>query len=135
MCTYPGLRTFSFLGVEGLVAYTNKPLSLPLSLPVYLSASFCVYICLSVCLLRDRLVRLVVKISASREDNLEFESTLRRDFPSSSHTSGLKTGTPVATLSDTWRYMVNLGLVGPVSVYRDWVRWKFYLSVAAHKLV
>ena len=45
-------------------------------------------------------------------------------FSGSSHTSDLKIGTPVATLPGAWRYRVRVGLVGPVSVYCDWVRWK-----------
>ena len=34
----------------------------------------------------------------------------------------LKFGTPVATLPGASRYRVALGLVGPLSVYCDWVR-------------
>ena len=45
-------------------------------------------------------------------------------FSGSSHTSDLNIGTPVATLPGAWRYRSALGLVGPVSVYCDWVRWK-----------
>ena len=55
-------------------------------------------------------------------------------FSGLSHTSNLTIGTPVATLPGAWRYRVStgtgrpgvsiLGLVGPVSVYCDWVRWK-----------
>ena len=40
----------------------------------------------------------------------------------SSHTSDLKIGTPVATLPGVIGSV--LGLVGPVSVYCDRVRWK-----------
>ena len=57
----------------------------------------------------DRLVGLVVKASASRAEDPVLESHLRRDFSGSSHTSGLKIGTPVVTLS-------ALGLVSLVSV-------------------
>ena len=39
------------------------------------------------------LVGLVVKASASRAEDPEFESRLRRDFSSSNHTSNLKIGT------------------------------------------
>ena len=46
----------------------------------------------------DRLVGLVVKVSASRATGLGFDSRLRRDFSGSSHTGDLKIGTPVATL-------------------------------------
>ena len=35
-----------------------------------------------------------------------------------------KISTSVATPQGTWRYRVRLGLVGPVSVYCDWVKWK-----------
>ena len=34
-------------------------------------------------------------------------------FSGSSHTSDLKTGTPVATLPDAWRYRVSAGTGGP----------------------
>ena len=46
----------------------------------------------------DRLVGLVVKASASRSEDLGFDSCLR-DFSGWSHTSDLKIGTPVATLA------------------------------------
>ena len=42
-------------------------------------------------------------------------------FSASSHTSDFKIGTPVPTLPGAWSV---LGLVGPVSVYCDRVRWK-----------
>ena len=58
----------------------------------------------------NRLVGLVVKASASRAEDPGFESRLRRDFFSgSSHTSDLKSGTPVATLPGAWRYKVGAG--------------------------
>ena len=61
-----------------------------------------------------RLVGLVVKASASREEDPEFQSRLRRGFFSgSSHTSDLKTGAPVATLPGTWRYRVSAGTAWP----------------------
>ena len=44
-----------------------------------------------------------------------------RIFPGSSYTSDLKIGTQVVTLPGAWHYRVMLGLVGPVSVYCDWV--------------
>ena len=63
-----------------------------------------------------RLVGLVVKASFLGAE--EFDSRLRHeDFSGSSHTSDLRTGTPVATLPDA-------GLVDPVSVYCDLVRSK-----------
>ena len=70
----------------------------------------------------DRLVGLVVNASASRAADPGFESRLRRDFSGSSHTSDLKIGPPVATLPGARRYRVRVVPVGPVSVYRDWVR-------------
>ena len=69
-----------------------------------------------------RLVGLVVKASASGAKDPGFKSLLRRDFSGSSRASDFKIGTPVATLPGAWRY--RLGLVGPVSVHCDWVRWK-----------
>ena len=57
----------------------------------------------------DRLVGLVVKASASRAEDPEFESRLRRDFSGSSHTSDLKIGTSVATLPGAWRCRVSAG--------------------------
>ena len=45
-------------------------------------------------------------------------------FPGRVSTSDLNIGTPVAALPGAWRYRVGLGLVGPVSVYCDWVRQK-----------
>ena len=71
----------------------------------------------------DRLVGPVVKASASRAEDPEFESRLRRDF------SGVK----AYQLALRWLPCQApgvigsvLGLVGPVSVYRDWVRWKVW---------
>ena len=58
----------------------------------------------------DRLVGPVVKASASRSG---FESRLRRDFSGSSHTSDVKTGTPVATLPGAWRHRVSAGTGWP----------------------
>ena len=54
-----------------------------------------------------------------------FEFHLRLEFSGSSHSSNLNIGTSVATLPDAWRYILigsSLGLVGPVSVYCDWMR-------------
>ena len=50
-------------------------------------------------------------------------------FPGWSHTSDLKIGTPVATLQAPDVKGSVLGLVGLVSVYCDWVRWKFDLQL------
>ena len=60
-----------------------------------------------------RLVGLVVKVSASRAEDPGFESRLRRDFSGSSHTSGLKIGTPLAILPDACRYWVSAGTGWP----------------------
>ena len=72
------------------------------------------------CTLQHHLVGLVVKASASRAEDPGFESRLRRDFSGSNHTSDLKNwhsgGYPV-------RRLAILGQC-PVSVCRDWVRWK-----------
>ena len=54
----------------------------------------------------------MVKASASRAED-----------PGLSHTSDLKIGTPVATLPNVIGPVLRL--VNPVSVYCDWVRWKF----------
>ena len=70
------------------------------------------------------------KASASRAEDPWFESCLRRDFSGSSHTSDLKIGTPVATLPSTWHTGSALGLVGLVSVYCDWVRWKVWSATS-----
>ena len=67
----------------------------------------------------DRLVGLVVKASASGTEDPGLEFRLRRDFSGSSHTSDFKIGTPCQAPGVTSSV---LGLVGPVSVYCDWVR-------------
>ena len=90
MDTFPELLFFSFFCVY---------------LSIYLSA------CLSTCL--DRLAGLVVKASASGAEDPGFESRLRRDFSGSSHTSDLKTGTPVAYLPGAWHYRVSAGTGWP----------------------
>ena len=88
----------------------------------------------------DRFIGLVVKASASRAEGPGFESRLRRDFSGSSHTSGSKIGTPVATLPGAWRYRVSAGTGRPgVSILwlgevESWI-CNFYLSVAARKIV
>ena len=93
---------------------------------------FCLFVCLFVCLFCFFLGGCFVlccsfitaslaewfKASAPKAEGPEFESRLRRDFSGSGHTSDLKIGTSVATLPGA------LGLVGPVSLYCDWVRYK-----------
>ena len=61
----------------------------------------------------DRLVGLVVKVSASGAEDPGFESRLRRDFAGSSHTSDLKIGTSVATLPGAWHHRVSAGTGRP----------------------
>ena len=88
----------------------------------------------------DRLVGLVVKASASRAEDPDFEPRWRRDFSGSSHTSDLNTGTPVATLPGAWRYRVSAG-TGRPGVSMLWLGevesliCSFYLSVAACTIV
>ena len=55
----------------------------------------------------------MVKASASGAEDPGFESRLRRDFSESSHTSGSKIGTPVATLPGAWRDRVSAGTGRP----------------------
>ena len=60
-------------------------------------------------------------------------------FQGSSHTSDLKVGTPVATLSGAWRYRVSAGTDWPgfstlwLGEMESWI-CNFYLSVAVRKL-
>ena len=61
----------------------------------------------------NRLVGLVVKVSASRAEDPGFESRLRRDSSGSSHTSHLNIGTPVGTLPSARRYRVSAGTGQP----------------------
>ena len=56
-----------------------------------------------------RLIGLVGKASALRTADSGFNSHLQGFFSESSHTSGLKMGTPVAALPGTWRYRVSTG--------------------------
>ena len=55
-------------------------------------------------------------------DILQIFGRQRGDFSRSSHTSGLKIGSPVATLPGAWRYRVSAGTGWPVSVHCDWAR-------------
>ena len=55
----------------------------------------------------DLLVGLVVKASASRAADQEFESRL--PGAGSNHTSDLKISTPMATLPGAWDYRVSAG--------------------------
>ena len=70
----------------------------------------------------NRLVGLVVKASAPREGRSGVRIPLAAGFSGSSHTSDSKIGTPVAPCQAPGVRGTALGLVGPVSVYCDWVR-------------
>ena len=78
-----------------------------------------------------RLIGLVVKASASRAEDPGLESRLRRDFfrgrviPVTSKLAlqWLPCQTPGVIGS-------VLGLVGPVSIYCDWVRWKVWSATS-----
>ena len=73
----------------------------------------------------NRLGGLVVKASSSRAENPGFESRLRRDFSGLSHTSD----SSELPCQEPGIIGSVLGLVGPVSVYCDWVRRKFDLQL------
>ena len=90
----------------------------------------------------DRLVGLVVNVTAPRTEDLGFDSRLRLGHISgSSHTSDLKkNGTPVATLPGAWRYRVSAGTGWPGDsiLYVGEVEsliCNFYLRLAERKLV
>ena len=68
-----------------------------------------------------RLVGLVVKAPALRAEDPGFESHLHRDF------FGVESYQSLEKMALQWlpcHAPGVLGLVGPVSVYCDWVRWK-----------
>ena len=111
-----------------------------LSFFLLLCCSFYLFVCLFVCLF-NRFVGVVVRASASRTEDPGIQSRLHRDFfrgrvrpvTSKSALQWLPCQAPGVIGS-------VLGLVGPVSIYCDWVRWKvwstnLYLSVAARKIV
>ena len=96
--------------------------------------SFTVLVCLT-----NRLVGLVVKVSASRAEDPRFESRLHRDFLGP-YTSDFKIGTPVATLPGAWCWRVSAGTSWPgVSILwlgeMESLVCNFCLSVAACKIV
>ena len=70
----------------------------------------------------DRLVGLVGKASASRAEDSGFESYLRREFSRLSHTSVKKWALQWLLCQASGVIGLVLGLIGPVSVYCDWVR-------------
>ena len=87
--------------------------------------------CLCSCfqaLVSHRLEGLVVKASASTAEDPEFESRLRWNFFREPVIPVTKIGTPMATLPGAIRSA--LGLVGPVPVYCDWVRWKVWSATS-----
>ena len=55
----------------------------------------------------------MVKASSLRVEDPGFKSHLRQDFFGSSHTSDLKIGTPVATLTGDWHCRVSAGTGWP----------------------
>ena len=70
---------------------------------------FCGLIVFHFTCLKYRLVRLVVKASASRAEEIPGSNPACDGiFPGSSH-SDLKIGTPVATLPGAWCYRVSAG--------------------------
>ena len=73
-------------------------------------------------LVSEHLFGLAVKACSLGAEDPGFESYLQQDFSGSSHTSDLKIGSPVASLPAPGIIGSALGLVGPVSVYCDWVR-------------
>ena len=73
----------------------------------------------------DRLVGLLIKVSAARAEDPEFQSRLRRDFSRSSYTTDIKKNvTPVATLPGAGRYKVSTGTGCPGVSILYWVRWQ-----------
>ena len=70
----------------------------------------------------DHLAGLVVKVSASGAEHPGFESRLRRDFSGSSHASDLQLALQWLPCQAPGITGSALGLVGPLSVYCDWVR-------------
>ena len=88
----------------------------------------------------DCFVGLVVRRPPWERKILGSNPPCARIFSRPSHTSDLKTGTPVATLPGAWRYRVSAGTGRPgVSIlWLDEVEssiCNFYLSVAACKIV
>ena len=63
--------------------------------------------------LSDRLVGLVVRHPPRERKIPGSNPACARIFSGSSHTSDLKIGTPVATLSAAWRYRVSAGTGRP----------------------
>ena len=79
---------------------------------------------------KNRLVGLVVKASASRAEGPGFESRLRRDFFGVESYQWLKHWYQWLPCQAPGVIGSVLGLVGPVSVYCDWVRWKVWSATS-----
>ena len=77
-------------------------------------------------LLLDRLVGLVVKTSASRAEDAGFELNLRWNF----FRGRIIPVTEKLALQAPGVIRSALGLVGPVSVYCDWVRWNVWSATS-----
>ena len=91
-----------------------------------------IHICMRtlVCFLPNRLVGLVVR-RPPREQNIPGSNPACTGiFAGSSHTSDLKIGTPWLPCQAPGVIGSALGLVGPVSVYCDWVRWKVWSATS-----
>ena len=97
---------------------TNKHPPPPSS---HLSTTLSLSVCLSVHQL-DRLIGQVVHSSPSRSANPGFDSRFRRVLSRPSHTSDLQIGTPGPPCQAPDVKGSAMGLVGPVSVYCEWVR-------------
>ena len=124
------------------IAFANFSIlfrALPFSLPhpLYYRLFVCVFVqaCLKLqrwnlcfhksveaCMLRHRLVGLVVRRPPREQKIPGSNPACDGIFPGSSHTSDLKICTPVAARQAPGIIGSALGLVGPVSVYCDWVR-------------
>ena len=79
---------------------------------VCVRAHACVHV--HVCMLPHHPVGLVVNASASRAEDIGFDSCLHcGNFSGSSHTSDLKIATPVASLPHAWQYRVSAGTGWP----------------------
>ena len=78
----------------------------------------------------DRLIGLVDKASASRAEIPGLNPACAEIFPGSSHTSDLKSALRWLPCQAPSAVGSVLGLVGPVSVYCDWVRWKVWSATS-----
>ena len=88
------------VGEGGIVPTDHNP-------SVYMSAT------LNTSLTKDRLIGLVVRRPPRERKIPSLNPACDGIFSGSSHTSDLKIGTPVATLSVAWRYRVSTGTGRP----------------------